>query len=620
MKTKMPLLALGLVVLTFLAFYPVLSAGFTNWDDPVMVTQNPTITSLSWSHLVTYFTTLIEKHYHPLVLVSYAVDYQLFGLNPLGFHLTSLGLHLASTVLVFWLFSTLSRNLGIGFLTAALFGFHPMHVESVAWISERKDVLYAIFFWGALLSHTYYVRRNQRSLYWLTLSLFGLSLLSKSMAVTLPVALLLFDWFLGRKFDRSVILEKVPHFALSLAAAGVTFMGHYDPSVGPGSGSSPSWLRMIQAPFENLMFYAIKLVAPTHLAALYPVPRDLGNIPEWVFAWSPLILIAIGALAYRRVRASKTATFGLLFFLITLFPVSQILPIGLSIPADRYTYVPYVGLFFGLLSLLEPFMANRPQGNRRAVLGTALALVLAGSWWLTFQRVKVWRDSTTLWEDTVAKYPVPRAYLNLGLEYLTARDDLKSALALFSKAVAADPELAAGWLNRGVVYARQGDFTRSIADYNEAERLNSKLADIYLNRGTAYAAIDMPDRALSDLTTAVTLRPTAPEGWYNRGNLFLAIRQWNRAIADLTKSLTLQDGFPVRINRGNAYWSAGNLSKAFDDYTVAIKFQPGSPNAYYYRARIYARYGQHDAALTDARKAMSLGLKLSDQELAALRR
>ena len=169
----------------------ILSAGFVNWDDPIMVTQNPMITGLSWSHLVSFFTTIMEKHYQPLVLASFAVDYQLFGLNPLGFHLTNLVAHLVSTVLVFWLFSTLSQNTLVGFVTAALFGFHPMHVESVAWISERKDVLYAVFFWGALLSHTYYIRRKQRSLYWLCLGLFVLSLLSKSMAVTLPVALLL---------------------------------------------------------------------------------------------------------------------------------------------------------------------------------------------------------------------------------------------------------------------------------------------------------------------------------------------------------------------------------------------------------------------------------------------
>ncbi len=614
-------IAAALVVATFLAFYPILGAGFTNWDDPAMVTQNPAITGLSWSHWVGFFTTLVEKHYHPLVMVSYAVDYRLAGLSAFTFHLTSLAIHLASTALVFWLFTVLSENVRVGFVTAALFGWHPMHVESVAWISERKDVLYSLFFWAALLAHTYYVRRQQRSLYWLGLGLFVLSLLSKSMAVTLPAVLLLIDWLLGRKLGRSAILEKLPHVALSLGFAAIAVVGHSTPGAAGGSGSSAvSWLGHTQAAFENLLFYAIKFFAPVNLAALYPRPRNMGDFPAWLFPWSPLFLALLAALAYRFVRDSKPAKFGLLFFFVTLFPVSQILPIGLSIPADRYTYVPYVGLFFGLMSLIETAVAKSGKALPRQVVGALLTVVLALSWWATRQRVKIWHDTTSLWTDSLAKYPVARAYFNLGSEYLLAKKDPTRALTLFSSAIEANPKLSVAWLNRGIIYATQGDYPQSIANYNEAERLSPRNPDVYLNRGNTYSAIGMPARAVKDYTTALEIRAAYPEAWFNRGNVYLATGQWNRAIADFTKALTLGESFSVRINRGNAHWSAGNLSQAFDDFTVAIRLQPGSPNAYLARARIYAKYRQPAAAVSDALKARSLGLDVSEELLAELRR
>ena len=239
-------------------------------------------------------------------------------------------------------------------------------------------------------------------------------------------------------------------------------------------------------------------------------------------------------------------------------------------------------------------------------------------WGATFQRVKVWHDSASLWKDSSAKYPVARAFHNLGLDYLSDKGDAATAATLFSKAIAAHPKLSPAWLNRGVAHARQGDYQAAIADYNEAERLNPKLVDTYLNRGTAYAAIGMPARALKDYSEALKRQPSYPEAWYNRGNLYLKMQRWDLAIADYTEALKSGDNFPVRLNRGNAYWFAGNWSKAFDDFTVAIQLQPRSPTPYYYRARIYAKYGQPGPARSDALKARSLGSPISDEELAQL--
>ncbi len=606
-----------LILATLLAFSPILNAGFTNWDDPIMVTQNAKITGLTWAHLVTFFTTFHERLYHPLVLISYAVDYRLFGLNPLAFHLTNLAFLLVSTVLVFRLFSALTGNPRVGFVTAALFGFHPMHVESVAWIAERKDVVYAAFYWGSLLSYVLYVQRQRRSFYWAGLALFVLSLLSKSMAVTLPLVLVLIDRFLGRKLDRSAILEKVPHVALSLVFAALTVAGHYEPGV-RGKEFSFSLFANVQSGFENLMFYVVKFVVPVNLAALYPMPRAMGDLPAWLFVWSPVLIGLLAATAYYVARGSKPAVFGLLFFLITFLPVSQILPVGLKIPADRYSYVPYVGLFFLMASLADAFMAKEQNAGRRLMLAAGVALVLAVSWMATFRRVGVWHDSATLWEDSIAKHPVAMAYHNLGLEYFASQGKRDTALALFSKAIAADPGLAAAWLNRGVIYGSKGNYEQAIANYNEAERLNPTLAEVYLNRGNSYLAIGMAGRAVKDYSVAVARQPSRVEAWYNRGNAYTAARQYDRAIADFTRALMLADNFAIHNNRGNAYSSAGDLPKAFDDFSRAILLEPLSPNAYYNRARLYATNGQPGPARTDALRARSLGMKISDQELAQL--
>ena len=616
-RAPAPGLIAVLVLATLLAFSPILSAGFINWDDPVMVTQNATITGLTWSHLVTFFTTLTEKHYHPLVFISYAIDYRLFGLDPLAFHLTNVAFHVVSTILVFRLFSVLTGNSRVGFVTAALFGFHPMHVESVAWIAERKDVMYAAFFWGSLLSYVLYVQRQRRWFYWAGLGLFVLSLLSKSMAMTLPLVLVLIDRFLGRKLDRTAIVEKLPHVALSCVFAIIAVAGHYEPGV-RGKEFSFSGLANVQSGFENLMFYLVKLVLPFNLAALYPAPRGLGNLPAWLFIWSPVLIGVLGAAAYYFGRGSKPAVFGLLFFLVTFLPASPILPVGIKIPADRYSYVPYVGLFFLLASLVDSVMAKAGKAGHRLALAAGVALVLVSSWVATFRRVVVWRDSATLWEDSLAKHPVPMAYHNLGLEYLTAAGKRDTALTLFSKAIAVDPGLAAAWLNRGVIYGSKHDYERAIANYNEAERLDPRLAEIYVNRGNSYLAIGMAGRAIKDYSTAVSRRPAQAEGWYNRGNAYLAVRQYDRAIADFTRALALENSFAIYNNRGNAYLAGGDVPKAFADFSQAILLEPLSPNAYYNRARVYAKNGQPGPARTDALRARSLGMKISDPELAQL--
>ena len=265
-------------------------------------------------------------------------------------------------------------------------------------------------------------------------------------------------------------------------------------------------------------------------------------------------------------------------------------------------------------------LAHERKAERRLAVGALVALVLGASWSATFQRVKVWHTSTTLWEDSLAKYPVARAYLNLGVEYLAGKQDLGTAQALFSKAIAADPKLATAWLNRGVVFARQRDYEQAITNYNEAERLNPKLVDIYLNRGIAYAMIGKPEPAIMNYSRALTLRPGDADVWLNRGNVYLKLRRLDRAIADFTEVLRLGDSFAARLNRGNAYWSVGNWNRAFDDFTAAIQLQPSSADAYYYRARIYSKYSQPAAALSDALKARSLGMKVSDEELARLQR
>jgi protein O-mannosyl-transferase len=620
-RSKFFVLATLLVIITFFAFSPILKAGFTNWDDQIMVTQNTKILSMSWNSLVTMFTSFHERLYHPLVLISYAIDLKFFGMNPFVFHMTSLMFHLLNTALVFWFIYLLSKKPLVAFMTALLFGIHPMHVESVAWISERKDVVYAFFFLISLITYMYYLISKKNVYYLAAFLLFFASLMSKSMAMMLPVLLLVIDYYQGRKFDyKTVISEKLPFFGLSVIFGFLTIVGHYEPGV-KGREFTFSFIGNMISAAQGLVFYVIKLVAPFKLACLYPAPDKLGNIPTAVFWWAPVIILLFAAVIFMTRKYSKVPLFGSLFFFFAILPVTQILPVGLVIPADRYTYIPYIGFFYifaeGIYWLYNRYVSVIAQ----AIVILLTISIFTGCFVMTWQRVHVWQNSKALWEDVIKNYNnVQTAYYNLAEEYFLVRWDLDTAIKYFTLAIAVDPkEASSSYINRGLVYYYKKDYKKALYNYDLAEKVDAKVPEIYLNRGNSLNAIGQQRKAIEQYNKALKLKPSVVEGWYNRGNVYMSIGDFGSAIKDYSHAIKLNAKYADAFNnRGNAYFKMKDMDNAYYDFTMAIMSNPKYADAYYNRAIIYAQNGDVVRALDDVLKARSLGMQIEQRVIDSL--
>lgn len=403
------------LVITFISFYPSLRGGFVNFDDDRYVYRNPMIKDLSWQSIGTIFSsTDYAAIYCPLVFLSYAIERHFFDLRPYGYHATNLVLHLCNCLLVFWFIYLLCRNRPTALITALLFGVHPLRVESVAWITERKDVLYAFFFLGALICYCARRMRGSAIGYAGVVLFFLLALLSKPTALVLPLVLLLCDYFRGEKIDRKNLLSKLPLFAIAFA---FLVLGLFTAKDYGRTGPAFTMFDQIFIPPYALLFYLYKSIVPLRLACLYPFPVKYGAFLPVKFLLSPLILVFLGALVVRSMRYTKTVAFGSLFFLVTVLPALQFFPTGTAIVADRFTYIPSIGLSFLVAKLVAWLYAKKNKSG--AYLATAaLVVIVAALAILTWRRCNAWTSNIALWDDAVRKYPdsyVPLAYFNRGI-------------------------------------------------------------------------------------------------------------------------------------------------------------------------------------------------------------
>ena len=332
--------AIGAILLfsTFLLF-PVVNNGWVLWDDPAYVLENQHLIINSWSDFFHQFNlVIVQGNYHPITILSLALDYSIDGFNPTVFHTTNLIFHLLNVLLTYIFVFLLFRVRWIALFVAFLFSIHPMHVESFAWVAERKDVLYVFFFLLGLISYLFYQQKKTKLNFLLCLLLYILSLLSKGMAVVFPVILLLLDYVQKRKFNRYVLIEKVPFFALSLIF-GIIAIWAQDGSGAVTSNADAPFIQTFLVPLYGLSTYVTKLFLPLNLSALHPYPPLSDGVVSMVFLVSILPLVVVVGLVYVFFRKNRKVLFGLLFFLATIFPVLQFFSVGSAIIAERYTYL-----------------------------------------------------------------------------------------------------------------------------------------------------------------------------------------------------------------------------------------------------------------------------------------
>lgn len=501
-KTDIPIqekvIALALLLLPVLiAYWPVLSYDFVNWDDPYYVYKNDTIAKLNGKTIRTLFSTqtIVMGNWHPLTMISLAVDRAIWGLNPAGYHLTNLLLHLLNGVLAALLAWQLFRQKWTALLTGMAFGLHPLHIESVAWITERKDVLYTAFFFGSWIAWIH--SGTDKKYYWLSLVLFAAACLSKAMAVTLPVLLVLTEM---RNPATARYKATIPFF-LAAVVFGLMGISAQESAQALQYHTGFTWLDNACIAGYNVWFYLGKIIWPWPLSAFYPYPEKTGATlaPEFLAGLGATVAVVAVSVYFLWKRYNHAVFLSGIFF-VSIFPVIQLIPLGEAMAADRYTYFSswpiFIGIF-GLIHLLEKY----PPYAYRAALVACMALMMT---WLVLVRMRlpVWQSGEGLWENVIAQYPdVYFAWNNLGTLYYDKKDYDK-AIPVFQKVLAMNPEYKDGHNNLGSIFALRQQYDSAIVHFERAVELDSNYTAAVFNLGYAYGLTGKTDQGLPLLQRA----------------------------------------------------------------------------------------------------------------------
>ena len=527
----------GILLLTFIVYLPSLGNGFVNWDDNVYVTGNPLVAHPRFPDVL---TTPVMGNYHPLTILSLALNYRISGYRPVSYHWLNLLLHLANTGLVFafvWMLSR--RRFWTATATSLFFGIHPMHVESVAWITERKDVLYALFYLLGLITYVRYLERRRWTWFAASLAAFILSLASKPAAVVFPLTLLALDYFFQRTDRVRLVLEKLPFLTLSIAAGWLTLKAQQAGGAVAPVGTWSFFEKLQFASYGSLM-YVLKLFVPAGLSAFYPYPDKGGGIGPEFYGALAVMLVAFPALLFvcRRLRP---VLFGWAFFFINILLVLQFITVGDAVMADRYTYVPYIGLLLGLTWWLD----ERPRPGKTGipahlVIGAVLVVLLPLSLYQTWTRCSVWKSSGTLWADTIREFPhrIAIAYNGLG-NALADQGKLNEAIPHYREAIRLKDDFVGAHYNLGLALATQGKLDEAIAHFREAIRLDEEHSDAHCNLGNALADQGKLDEAIAHYREAIRLKDDYSEAHNNLGVTLAQTGRLEEALQHLHRALEL---------------------------------------------------------------------------------
>ena len=560
-------------LITFLVYLAALRNDFVSWDDGAYVYENPHISSVNAAFFKWAFFDFYSYNWHPLTWLSHALDYAVWGLNPLGHHLTSIILHAVNTFVVVFLVMRLSKTVKLtpglplwqderttlitAGVTGLLFGLHPVHVESVAWVSERKDLLCAFFYLLGIMAYTNFVRsvtaeaaqiklsRFINKHYLLTLAFFVLALLSKPMAVSLPVILLLLDWFpynriCSFKTGWFALIEKLPFLAFSLISSIVTVLAQKSEGAISSIEILPLSTRVLVG-VKALTAYLWKIVLPLNLVPFYPYPKEVSLV-SWEYLFAVGLAIGLTGVCIVMIRKQKFWLVVWGYYGVTLLPVLGIVQVGGQSMADRYMYLPSLGPFLIIGSSAAWIWGRagslKKWGQSIKVLSVAAAvtlLVLLS--YKTVMQIGVWKNSIVFWDYVIEKEP---------------------------------DNFADAYVNRGRTFEKMGRSDRALSDYDRAIALAPFDFEVYDVRGQALHKMGRLEGALADYDRAIALNPADFKAYNNRGLVFDRMGQLNRSLEDYGRAIALnQNDAHVFINRAFAYFKVGQAGLAIADMKKA---------------------------------------------------
>jgi tetratricopeptide (TPR) repeat protein len=585
------------VVLNVAVFGAVRGFAFVNWDDPTYILENRQVLKGLTAETVRWaITTAASPYWHPVTWLSHLLDVSLFGLDAGAHHVVNLAIHIANTLLIFGLFLRLTGAHAKSAFVAALFAVHPLHVESVAWIAERKDVLSTLFWALTIAAYLSWVRRRDAARYALVIALFLLALMSKPMVVTLPIVLLLLDlWPLRRAGWRGLVAEKIPLFVLAAITSVVTVLVQNRVGAMATLDALPWHVRLSNA-VTGYVAYIWMTVWPANLAAFYPLhPAPPGMVAA---AFGALAAITWGTLVYRRTHPYLAV--GWLWYIATITPVVGFLQAGEQARADRFMYVPMIGLLiivaWGVPDLLTRFSAAR-RGSRRALAALSMAIVLSCAV-AAHAQVQTWESSITLWRHAIDATPDSYiAYENLA-QARRERGQLDEALALYARALPLAPAGSPGYQavihnSMGLVLTQQGSTVAAIAHFTDAVRLNPGFVEPRINLANALASTGRSAEAVAHYQKAVELNPGLTEGHVGLGAALLSQGKAEEAIAQYTEALRLDMNLAEAHNGlGAALSAAGKDDQAMPHYRDAVRLKPDLPSAHFNIALVLVKQGK----------------------------
>jgi len=587
-------LACALLVLAVLAvFWPILGHGFVNYDDDAYLTDNATVQAgLTAKGLVWAFTTTDVANWHPLTWLSHMLDCQLFGLDPWGHHLTSLLLHIANTLLLFAFLRRTGGAIGKSLFVAMLFAIHPLHVESVAWAAERKDVLSTVFWMLALLAYAAYARRPTAVRYVAVAVCLALGLMAKPMLVTLPAVLVLLDyWPLERIADGSrsparrfaaLLIEKAPLFALCAASSIVTIVAQRHGGALRSFEQFSLWVRAKNA-LAAYVVYMAKAVWPSHLAVHYPHPQDA--LPAWQAMAAAGLLAGLSLIVLRLRRRCPYLATGWLWYLATLVPVLGIVQVGIQAMADRYTYVPFIGLFLCVAWGMPDLLGNTVT-RKRLLAFSAVAFTLAMAATARVQ-VRHWQNSETLFNHALRVTSGNSvAHYNLGCALL-ARGHTEQAREHFAEALRIDPDNVAAHANLAMALSEQGETQEAIEAFRAVLRKAPDHVNALMNLGVTLLKQGQAQQALVHLSRALALDQSNPDIHYNVGAVYKELGRFEDAVAAFSGALRLNPTHPKALEQlpralralADQRLAQGRPQEATGPLSEALRLEPTNVNA-----------------------------------------
>ena len=575
------LIIIFLIAASCIAFGRIAGNHFINFDDPGYITKNYQIQSgLNFENIKWAFTAVVLSNWHPLTLLSHMLDWSLFGNHAGGHHLISLLWHIGTVILLFLFLYKTTHNIWPAAFAAAFFALHPLRVESVAWASERKDVLSLFFGMASIYAYAFYAEKNKISRYLLCLTLFILSLMSKPMLVTLPFVLLFLDyWPLGRwqtqdtrlgnslKPAAKLVLEKIPFILISIVSSIITLWAQNEGGSIASEMGMPLEIRLSNAIFSYVAYLG-KIFWPVDLAVFYPLNFFL---PLWQVIISGIAILVISLAALYFIKKMPFLFVGWFWYLGTLVPVIGLVQVGKQAMADRYTYLPSIGVAI-MLAWLIPALLKKEKMRRRLL--PAAFVILAVLSFLTWKQCGYWKNGISLFKHTAEVIKIEYRDLgNMGNDFTQlGQYQQQKEIQYYNKAIRLKPDHYQNYFNRGIAFSKIGQYQKAINDYNQAIQIKPDYVESYIHRGNIYGQHGQYKLAIQDFDKVISLKPDHMTAYNNRGLAYSALGQYEAAIKDFNKAIGLNMNYAAAyVNRANVYLIQGNDVSGCQDAQKACK-------------------------------------------------